>query len=144
LVFKSDSKGYTPVVNKNNLVTKKSAEYSLSGFLFVFINMKRKLKMLVKEVYEVFLRDTPIQLSEEEENLIRIAVQKFYKKKLLPFKNVENLNVGSVMVALNSLKSEEGDILKNKVFKAFTSPLAKKLGFDEKTGKVIIKPSSFN
>ena len=101
-----------------------------------------KLKSLIKEVHEVLIKDIPIQLSKEEINMIDDAVRKFYKD-VVRFGNIGEINIGSVMVALNALKTPEGDALKQKVFTAFTSPLAKKIHLTNK-GNIITKPSSFN
>ena len=101
-----------------------------------------KLQTLIKEVHEVLIQDIPIQLSKDEVNLIDDAVRQFYGD-IVKFKNIGEINVGSVMVALNALKTPEGDALKGKVFKAFTSPLAKKIRLTT-TGNIITKPSSFN
>jgi adenine C2-methylase RlmN of 23S rRNA A2503 and tRNA A37 len=101
-----------------------------------------KLQTLIKEVHEVLIQDIPIQLSKDEVNLIEDAVRQFYKG-VVKFGNVGEINVGSVMVALNALKTPEGDDLKQKVFTAFTSPLAKKIRLTGK-GDVVTKPSSFN
>lgn len=79
---------------------------------------------------QITVGDTKVKLNSEEEMEVLLALNEFYKK---PFEeDLKDINVGFCMVACAYTGRMK---LKDKLFKAFTSPQSKKLHFDKTTGE---------